>query len=93
MEFDDTDLAVDLHKVFVDEESYNHGHGHGYEVWGVDKSVGALVIVRPDQRKYSYSVIMSRTNFLSDVAMVTAIDDYKGVGDFFSGFALPRNSS
>ncbi|KAL9619664.1 MAG: hypothetical protein Q9160_005770 [Pyrenula sp. 1 TL-2023] len=38
----------DLHKVFVDEESYNSGHGHAYEHYGIDEGDGAVVIVRPD---------------------------------------------
>ena len=39
----------DLHKVFVDDESYNSGHGKAYEFYGVDTKEGATVIVRPDQ--------------------------------------------
>ena len=40
---------VDLHKVFVDGESYNSGHGHAYEKYGVNIKHGALAILRPDQ--------------------------------------------
>jgi phenol 2-monooxygenase len=39
----------DPHKVFVDDEHYNHGHGHAYQAYGVDPEVGAVVLVRPDQ--------------------------------------------
>ncbi len=39
----------DIHRTFVDDESYNSGHGKAYEFYGVDPKVGALVIVRPDQ--------------------------------------------
>jgi phenol 2-monooxygenase len=39
----------DLHKTYIDDEHYNSGHGHAYEKYGVDSSVGAMVIVRPDQ--------------------------------------------
>jgi len=39
----------DIHKTFVDDESYNSGHGKAYEFYGVDPKVGAIAIVRPDQ--------------------------------------------
>lgn len=90
---DDADLPIDLHKTFVDEESYNNGHGHGYEFWGVDKNVGALAIVRPDQCKYSRSFMMSKINFPSDVSMVCCISDYNGIGKFFGGFSITLKSS
>lgn len=41
----------DMHKVFVDDESYNSGHGHAYSFYGIDPEKGAMVIVRPDQCK------------------------------------------
>lgn len=44
-----TDLIPDLHKTFIDDESYNSGHGKAYEFYGVDPKEGALAIVRPDQ--------------------------------------------
>jgi hypothetical protein len=31
-----------------------------------------------------------RANASPDVSMVTAIDNYEAIGDFFKGFALPR---
>jgi len=40
---------ADLHKTFVDDESYNSGHGHAYEFYGVDPKYGAVAVVRPDQ--------------------------------------------
>lgn len=46
-----TSLRLDLHKTYIDDEHYNSGHGHAYEKYGVDPSVGAVVIVRPDQCK------------------------------------------
>lgn len=64
----------DLHKTFVDDESYNSGHGHAYEFYGVDEKDGAVVVIRPDQY----------------VSLVTALEDYDGIGSFFEGFALPR---
>ena len=60
----------DLHKTFVDEESFNSGHGHCYDHFGIDPQEGAVLIVRPD-------------NYVSKV---TTLDDYEGVGDFFTGF-------
>jgi hypothetical protein len=45
----------DLHKVFFDDESYNSGFGNAYELYGVDKKMGALAIVRPDQCKYLFN--------------------------------------
>ncbi len=39
----------DVHKTFVDDESYNSGHGDAYEFYGVDPKRGAVAIVRPDQ--------------------------------------------
>jgi len=62
----------DLHKVFVDDESYNSGHGRAYDFYGVDPKEGAVVVVRPDQY----------------VAMVSAIENHQIVGEFFQGFAI-----
>lgn len=42
-------LLLDLHKTFVDDESYNSGHGHAYDTYGIDIKKGAVAIVRPDQ--------------------------------------------
>ena len=42
---------LDLHKIYIDDESYNSGHGHAYEFYGVDEQEGATVVVRPDQCK------------------------------------------
>ncbi|EHL00336.1 putative Phenol 2-monooxygenase [Glarea lozoyensis 74030] len=38
----------DIHKIYIDDESYNYGHGHAYEFYGIDPDKGAIVIVRPD---------------------------------------------
>ena len=40
--------AADHHKIFSDERSYHAGHGEAYASYGIDPSVGALVMVRPD---------------------------------------------
>jgi phenol 2-monooxygenase len=39
----------DIHKTFVDDESYNSGHGKAYEFYGINPREGAVAIVRPDQ--------------------------------------------
>ena len=43
---------VDLHKVYVDDQSYHSGHGRAYEFYGVRPEKGAMAIVRPDGCKY-----------------------------------------
>lgn len=43
------DDILDLHKTFIDDESYNSGHGKAYEFYGIDPKEGALAIIRPDQ--------------------------------------------
>ncbi|KIV91191.1 hypothetical protein PV10_05755 [Exophiala mesophila] len=62
----------DLHKVYIDEMSYNSGDGKAYETFKIDPEQGAIVIVRPDQY----------------VSKVLSIDDIEGVGQFFDGFLL-----
>lgn len=53
----DVVIYADLHKVFVDDESYNSGHGHAYEKYGVDIREGAIAIVRPDQCKLLVGIL------------------------------------
>jgi phenol 2-monooxygenase (NADPH) len=60
----------DLHKTFVDEESYNSGHGKAYEHYGVDPDVGAMAIIRPDH----------------NVSKVVGLDDFDAIGAFFDQF-------
>lgn len=50
---------VDLFKTLVDCESYNSGHGHTYDTYQIDKTEGAVVVVRPDHCKTSSSVCIS----------------------------------
>lgn len=38
----------DLHKIYIDDESYHSGHGHAYEFYGVHPDKGAMAIIRPD---------------------------------------------
>lgn len=42
------DMGWDYNKVFADDESYHSGHGQAYEGYGVDKSRGCVVTIRPD---------------------------------------------
>ena len=46
--FDKT-TGWDYDKVFVDDESYHEGHGEAYKKWGIEKEMGCVVILRPDQ--------------------------------------------
>lgn len=42
-------MLPDLHKVFVDDESYNSGHGQAYQRYGIAEEPGAVILIRPDQ--------------------------------------------
>ncbi|PYH85677.1 hypothetical protein BO82DRAFT_429176 [Aspergillus uvarum CBS 121591] len=64
----------DIHKIFFDDESYNKGHGHVYEHLGINPERGVIIIVRPDQY----------------VSTVLSLDDYRQIGQFFSGCLLPQ---
>lgn len=66
----------DLHKIYIDDEHYNHGHGYAYEKYGVDGDAGAVVIVRPDQY----------------VSKVTALDDFVGIEEFLRGCFVAEKS-
>ena len=45
-------MHVDLHKVYIDDQSYHSGHGRAYESYGVHPEKGAMAIVRPDGCEY-----------------------------------------
>ncbi|KAF4627178.1 hypothetical protein G7Y89_g10976 [Cudoniella acicularis] len=66
----------DLHKIYIDDESYNSGYGDAYQFYGVDAAKGAVVIVRPDQH----------------VALVVDVENHELISDLFSGFAVPQRS-
>ncbi|KAK2751458.1 hypothetical protein FQN55_000733 [Onygenales sp. PD_40] len=68
-------VGWDYWKVFVDDESYHEGHGQCYENLGLDRSVGAAVVVRPDQY----------------VSWVGEAGDYEGIEKFFGGFMVARD--
>jgi phenol 2-monooxygenase len=42
-------VLPDVHKVFIDDESYNSGHGQAYQQYGIAEDQGAVIIIRPDQ--------------------------------------------
>ena len=42
---------LDLHKIYIDDESYHSGHGHAYDFYGVHPEKGAIAIIRPDNCK------------------------------------------
>lgn len=43
---------LDLHKIYIDDESYHSGHAHAYEFYGVHPEKGATAIIRPDNCEY-----------------------------------------
>ncbi|GFF70627.1 3-hydroxybenzoate 4-monooxygenase [Aspergillus lentulus] len=60
----------DLHKIYIDDESYHYGHGHAYEYYGIDPGQGAVAIVRPDQY----------------ISKVLDMKNHEGIGTFFERF-------
>ena len=56
--------SLDLHKIYIDDESYHSGHGHAYEFYGVNPKNGATAIVRPDGCKSYFS---SKSNCFASV--------------------------
>jgi 2-polyprenyl-6-methoxyphenol hydroxylase-like FAD-dependent oxidoreductase len=61
---------VDFEKVFCPDLKSGHDI---FNMRGIDRSSGAMVLVRPDQH----------------VADVLPLDGYDALGDFFSGFMIP----
>ncbi|KAJ9161530.1 FAD binding domain protein [Coniochaeta hoffmannii] len=72
--FSDRD-GWDYWKIYVDDMSYHEGHGEAYKNYGVDKTRGCAVILRPDQY----------------VSWIGELEDVEDMDKFFSGFMLPRN--
>lgn len=50
--------------VFCDDETFHDGHGHAYEKYGINPSVGCIVVTRPDQH----------------VASIFNLEDVAGIG-------------
>jgi len=85
--------ASDLHKVFIDDESYNSGHGKAYESYGINPEQGAIVVVRPDQCKLYFTVgVVSEDAYycVADISLVISMDDHASLGAFFNGFVLDQ---
>ncbi|KAI5927649.1 FAD binding domain-containing protein [Camillea tinctor] len=60
-----------LHKVLVDDESYDSGHGHAFKKYGIDPDKNkTIVLVRPDQY----------------IATICSFDEVEIIRDFFLGF-------
>jgi phenol 2-monooxygenase len=72
--FDDRD-GWDYWKIYVDDLSYHEGHGEAYKNYGVDKTRGCVVVLRPDQY----------------VSWIGELEDVEDIDRFFSGFMRPRN--
>lgn len=66
----DEELGYDYNRIFVDEESYYEGHGHAYEGYGVDRTKGCVIVVRPDQH----------------VAWIGELEDVQGLEAYFAAF-------
>ncbi|KAL4963773.1 FAD binding domain-containing protein [Aspergillus stella-maris] len=67
----------DVHKIYIDDESYHEGHGHAYEFYGVDPAQGAVAIVRPDQY----------------VSKVLDFKNHNGISSFFDGFVHAKGQT
>lgn len=75
--------------MFVDCESYNSGHGHAYEKYQIDETKGALVVVRPDHCTLrSSQELWNMWLTCLDISLITDLEDYAGLDDFFRGFAV-----
>ncbi|KKY39846.1 putative phenol 2 [Diaporthe ampelina] len=68
-------VAIGLHKVFVDDESYNSGHGHAFDTIGVDEEALTVVVIRPDQY----------------MSMVVQGQDVDKLHTFFKGFLIEQS--
>lgn len=72
----DHNLAlVNLHKIYFDDDSWNHGHGHAYQTLGIDPRKGCFVVARPDQY----------------VSAVLDLSDETGLSSVFSSFLKPAS--
>jgi phenol 2-monooxygenase len=65
----DKRLGWDYGKVYVDEESYHEGFGDAYGNYGIDRTRGCVVAVRPDQY----------------VGWVGELEDFDGLEAYFAG--------
>lgn len=68
----DEELGYDYDCIFVDEESYYQGHGHAYDGYGIDRTRGCVVVMRPDQH----------------VAWIGELEDVSGLEAYFRRFLV-----
>ena len=64
-------MPVDVHKIFIDDQSYHSGHGHAYEYYGIHPNRGAIAIVRPDGCKYWINPGLTPPTLLYPCCMLT----------------------
>lgn len=72
----DQEAGWDYWKVHVDDSSYHEGHGEAYKNYGIDKTTGCAVILRPDQY----------------VSWIGEVDDYDSMDRFLSGFMIDQRN-
>lgn len=84
-------MVPDLYKVFFDDEAYDGTHDHAYDTYGIDASQGAVIVIRPDQRKqaspardYLYSARADLSLARADVSLIVGMEDVQGVEAFFT---------
>lgn len=70
----DKDLGYDYNSIFVDGESYYEGHGHAYDGYGIDRTRGCVMVVRPDHY----------------LAWISDLEDVQGLQAYFAGFVLEQ---
>lgn len=70
----DEKLGYDYWKVYADDATAFETCGSAYEAYGVDKTTGCLVVVRPDQH----------------VSYIRAVADHQALHDFFAGCLVER---
>ncbi|OBS24493.1 hypothetical protein FPOA_05034 [Fusarium poae] len=71
----DEQTGYDYEKVHVDDVSYHEGYGNAYENYGVDKTRGCVVAVRPDQY----------VGWLGD------LEDFDDMSDYFQGCLVAKD--
>ncbi|KAG8672290.1 hypothetical protein FPOAC2_05668 [Fusarium poae] len=71
----DEQTGYDYEKIHVDDVSYHEGYGKAYENYGVDKTRGCVVAVRPDQY----------VGWLGD------LEDFDDLSDYFQGCLVAKD--
>lgn len=68
----DAKTGWDYNRIFVDEASYHEGGGNAYELYGVDKTHGCMIVCRPDQY----------------VSWIGELEEVKELENWFEGFMI-----